>query len=408
VAETLFIRLPYGGADAAWAVFESDGRLVSAVGRGPLAEARALAAGRRIVVMVPALDVIATQADLPAASQSRLRQIVPYSLEESLADDVEKLTFAIGARVESGATAVAITARARMDAWLAELRDAGLMPQVLCSEGDGVPDVPATLALLIEDDRIYGRRPGQPPFVFDGIDLFQVINLSRGGAPADADLKHAIVYVDAPGRERHRKELASLEQFATADVKLVADGLFAHLAASLAQRPGTNLLQGGYAPKSNWAALAKPWRVAASLLVAAAALGVLSLAAEYWSLRRTDGELTEIVAASCERLVGASRVAACEAEVQQRLGSGRTGTTGEGFLATLNAVAVARSSDTQIDALSYRNGAMDLQLIARDIPAVDEFARHLTETRRFNPVLESSAQEGDKVTFRMKITGKDP
>ena len=40
---------------------------------------------------------------------------------------------------------------------------------------------------------------------------------------------------------------------------------YRYLAATLAQRPGTNLLQGAYAPKSNWSAMAKPWRLAASL-----------------------------------------------------------------------------------------------------------------------------------------------
>ena len=143
-------------------------------------------------------------------------------------------------------------------------------------------------------------------------------------------------------------------------------------------------------------------------MLAAALVGVLSLGAEYWSLRRTDGELTELLAASCQRLVGVTRISACEGEVRRRLGAAGVATSGEGFLATLNAIAGARSGTTRIDALSYRNGTMDLQLIAPDVPALDEFARRLLETQRFNPVLESSAQEGSEVTGRIKITGKDP
>jgi general secretion pathway protein L len=402
VAETLFIRLRDGDAGAAWAVLDPDGRLASTVGRGPLADAAASAGGRRIVVMVPALDVVATQAVLPAASQSRLRQLAPSSLEDSLADDIEQLTFAIGARAESGATAVVAAARWRMDSWLARLRDAGLVPNVLCSEADGLPDIPATVTLFIENDRVYARASGQPPVVFDGLELRQVIGMLR----PDPDGRHFVVYVDGPGRARYHAELTTLAELATADVKLVEDDLFAHLAAALAQKPGTNLLQGAYAPKSNWVALAKPWRVAASLLLAAALVGVLSLGAEYWALRRTDGELTELLGASCQRIVGATRIIACESEVRRRLGAVGAGTSGAGFLATLNAIAEARSGTTRIDALSYRNGTMDLQLIAPDIPALDEFARRLLETQRFNPVLESSAQEGNEVTGRMKITTK--
>jgi type II secretory pathway component PulL len=183
--------------------------------------------------------------------------------------------------------------------------------------------------------------------------------------------------------------------------------LFPHLAATLAQRSGTNLLQGAYAPKSNWAALARPWRVAASLVVAAAVLALVLQGVDYWSLRRTDGQLTQQLASDCQRLVGATRSAACEVEVRERL-RGAGASTGEGFLATLTAIAVARNAATRIDALSYRNGAMDLQIVAPDISALDDFARRLQSTGHFNPVLESSSEKNNATEGRMKINGIDP
>ena len=114
---------------------------------------------------------LSAEAALPAASQARLRQLVPFSLEELLADDVDQMVFAIGARLPSGATQIAAVARKRMDAWLAELRAAGIEPHAMCSEADGIPDIPATLVLIIEGERIAGRKPGQAPFVFDGLAL---------------------------------------------------------------------------------------------------------------------------------------------------------------------------------------------------------------------------------------------
>ena len=123
-----------------------------------------------------AVDVVAAEAALPAASQARLRQIVPFSLEESLADDVEHMVFAIGARLPSGTTQVAAVAKERMDSWLGRLRAAGIVPHVLCSEADGVPDIPATLVLVIEGERISCRKPGHAPSVFDGLTLEQVLS----------------------------------------------------------------------------------------------------------------------------------------------------------------------------------------------------------------------------------------
>ncbi|HEX5048710.1 MAG TPA: type II secretion system protein GspL [Gammaproteobacteria bacterium] len=403
--ETLFVRLTDDHADATWAAFSPDGRLATGVGRGPLAGARAAADGRRAIVLVPALDVTATQAELPSASPSRLRQMLPYTLEDALADDVEQLSFAVGTRLPTGRALVAIAAKARIDSWLDAARAAGLAPQALCSEADGVPDVPSTLVLMIQDARIYGRRPGEPPFVFEGLGIRQILELLRGTGEAEAaDLKHLLVYVDAPGRSRYHAELVELgETLASIDVKLAPDGLFTHLAATLAQRPGTNLLQGAYAPKSNWAALARPWRVAASLAAVAAALALVAQGVQYWSLQRTDSALTARLAEECPRLLGVTRPQACEVEVRERLRN-LGASHGAGFLGTLAAIAGARGAATRIDALSYRNGTMDLQVVAPDLSTLDDFTKRLQATGRFKPVLESSSQKDTGTEGRMKIS----
>ncbi len=79
--------------------------------------------------------------------------------------------FAVGARIGASAAAVAVVNKARLDGWLAELAAAGIVPQAVYSETEGVPDVPATLMLLLEGERVYARRPGQQPFVLEGVPL---------------------------------------------------------------------------------------------------------------------------------------------------------------------------------------------------------------------------------------------
>ena len=404
MVEHLFIRLAEPGGEAAWAAFDAAGQLVSAVGRGPLAGARAAAEGRRVVLLVPGIEVITTQADLPAAGAARMRQMLPFSLEDTLAEDVEQLSFAVGARLQSGALAVAVVAKQRMDAWLAALRDAGLTPHAIYAETEGVADVPATLTLLIENDTIYGRRADRAPFAFEGLGLRRILDLARAdGAPAD-ELKHVLVYADRAGRARYEAELAALgDEFGSADVKLVVDGLFPRMAATLAQRPGTNLLQGQYAPRSNLVALAKPWRAAASLLVALGLLGLALQGIHYWSLSRDDGALAELVAANCERVVAARRLSACQAEVQQRQRAAGGQASSESFLTTLAAIAASRGPATRIDTLNYREAVMDLQLVVADVPALDQFAHKLEETRRFKTVIESTSQNDSGVEGRIQI-----
>jgi len=400
VADALFIRLGENGT-AAWATFAPTGQITSPVSRGALADARPAADGRRVVVLVPGIDVLATQAELPASSQARMRQIVPFSLEDSLADDVDGLVFAVGARLSPASAAVAVVSKAKLEAWLAQLAAAGIVPQALHSETEGVPDVPATLLVLLEGSRVYVRVPGQSPFVLDGMTLRQTLDLLRSSGAAE--IKHVIAYGDPGDQARFQAELTEVaDAFDSAEAKVAVDGLFPHLAATLAQRPGTNLLQGPYAPKSNWLELARPWRYAASLLAVAGALALVSQGVEFWALRRADSELVAQVAETCQKVVGTNRASACDAEVQRRLRASGSAAA-ETFLTTLEAVAAARDPALKIDALSYRNRIMDLQVVAADVGAIDKFAKSLEQTHRFQPKIESANQNNDAVEGRLQI-----
>jgi len=407
LAETLFVRLSDAGT-ATWGAFDATGRLAGVLGRGTLQAAHAALAGRRCTALVDAVDVLAAEAALPAASQARLRQIAPFSLEESLANDIDEMAFAIGSRLPSGATQVAAVSKERMDAWLGQLRAAGIAPHALCSEADGIPDIPATLVVLIEGDRIAGRKPGRAPFVFEGLPFAQVLSLALAHKADEPELRHIRVFTDAAGHARFAEELGELGgQFASADVKLLNEGVFPHLAATLAQRPGTNLLQGAYAPKSNFVALARPWRLAASLAAAAIVLGLLLQGAEYWQLRRADAALDEIVGPACQRVVGDSSTSGCQREVRQRLGD-NAGPATEDFLSTLAAIAAARDAAMRIDALSYRNRAMNLQLVAPDLTTIDAFSRELEGTRRFEVILEANNPVDGGTEGRLRIAGANP
>jgi general secretion pathway protein L len=407
LVDTLFVRLSETGT-ATWAAFDATGHLVGSIGRGALGAVRAVLAGRRCTVLVNGIDVLNAQAELPAASQARLRQIAPFSLEESLADDLEHMAFAIGTRFASGATQIAAVATNRMDAWLAQLRAAGLAPQALCSEADGVPEIPNTLVLVIEGGRISGRKPGQPPFTFDGLTLRQTLDIVLAREGDEPELKHVRVFTDEPGHVRYRHELIELDsEFASAEFKVTGEGVFPHLAATLAQRPGTNLLQGPYAPRSNWGAALKPWRMAAGLVAASVVLAFVLQAAEFFQLRRADAELTELVAGTCQRVVGDSSVSGCQREVQQRLGAS-TGTTNEGFLSTLAAIVAARDAEMRIESLSYRNRAMDLQLIVPSVAKLAEFESAIEQTARFDVEIEAANPRDTGTEGRVRVVGAAP
>ena len=144
------------------------------------------------------------EAALPAASQARLRQLVPFSLESCWPTMSIKWSSRL-APAPFGSDAGCRGREKRVDTWLAELRSVGIEPHALCSEADGLPDIPATLVLIIEGERIVGRKPGQAPFVFDGLALTQVLSLVLARKPDEPELRHVRVFTDAAGQRPLRR-----------------------------------------------------------------------------------------------------------------------------------------------------------------------------------------------------------
>lgn len=411
MADYLFIRLSAADADVATVVLNGDGRIVEPVRRAELASVAELVDGRRVVVLVPGTEVVNTRATLPKASQARIRQLLPYSLEETFAADIDSLHFAAGARTPAGQIAVSVAARERIEAWLAALDAAGVRPHAMVSEADGVPDTPSTLNLLIEGERIYGRRPGEAPFVLEGLTLAEVLELLAAQGGEGTDLQHLLVYLDAAAQQRRIMELAEIHaRVASLDVKELPDGVFPRLAATLVFEPGANMLQGSYAPRSDIAPLLRPWYAVASLLIAWIAVTIGAQAIELVSLRGEDRALTEQVSSICTQSFGSARLSACTAEVQSRLAAaGQATSTGtEGFLSTLAVVAASQVEDSRIEALSYRNRTLDLQVIVPSISLLDTFARAVNETNRFDVRIQSTNPGETGIEGRVQVVGAAP
>src|SRR5215470_4828946 len=113
MSESLIIQLREG-APACWMVCNDEGHVLVNAVSGELMQAAPLAVGRRVAVVVAASDVLVTESDAPAKSASKLAQVIPFALEERVADEIENLHFAIGERAaDTGRVPVVVVTRSR-------------------------------------------------------------------------------------------------------------------------------------------------------------------------------------------------------------------------------------------------------------------------------------------------------
>ncbi|HZX24366.1 MAG TPA: type II secretion system protein GspL [Woeseiaceae bacterium] len=422
MAEIFVIRV--AGADASetdWLAVDSSGARRGEPGHGTLAEAATAAGDRRVHVLVPATEVLLTSADVPAKG-ARLLQALPFALEEQVAQDVDRLHFAAGERRSNGRTPVAVVEREFLDTLLARLREAGMEPAGVFSEAQGLARIPGTLSVLIEDDHIIlndgasmelaleGLRPGDALAAIGALDDPDEQDESAGEAAVP---RHVLIYSDPDVAERHELEFQALrQQLDSLEVKLLPDGALPRLAVTVAAGGGINLLQGRYAPRSATGSLLRPWRAAAALAAALIVLTLIGSGLRYAELRAEDERLrAEVVEAFRAAFPWVREVRDPRAQMNSelaRLGQGGgTEQTPRQFLATLESISAAmnQTSGTRIEAISYRDGVMDIRLTAPDVATLDRLRKLVDQGGRFTARIQSTDQQEGSVRSRLQIQG---
>lgn len=406
MAEHLFISMGDSPDQATMVVLNADGQLLARPERVPLSVAAERAADRQVTVLLPARDIVSCTASLPSAPQARLRQMLPFTLEDEFAGDVEELHFAAGERNDADRLAAAVIARGRFEFWLDALRSAGIAAKRIVSRADAVPDTPGVVTLFLEGPRILGRRPRAAPFAFEELALAELWQLLAAEKEDTGDLGRVVLFADPETLAARKAEIdawrPALEQL---DIKELEDGCLPRLAANLLHQPGTNLLQGPYAPRSSYAALARPWHRAAGLLLAVVALGLVGKGALAFKLGRDESRLLEEITAVCAASYSSSELNACRLEMRRRLdAAGQTAAGGAaGFLGIQAVVAEAGGGVMRMQSMSYRDGVLSLDFLAPGPQFVASFSEAVRDTGRYQVIDPSMRNDGDDTRVQLRI-----
>lgn len=401
--QSLLLRLPPAGEDETeWLTLDDSGAPTPTRQRGSLSLAAAVWRSGRVVVLAPATQILLAEPQLPPGSGAKLARAVPFALEEQLTEDVEQLTFAVGQRRDSGATPVAVVSRSVLQGWLADLSAAGFDPQAIYPDISLMPENPSQTVLWLEKERLAVRRPGALPFavelspVREALVVASVIADPLDSVEEPKPKENAILYVTREDWVRVQGEFEDLlEEFASLKVQLLPDGPLPWLARGLQAHDGVNLLQGEFSRTTDYGARWRQWRTPAAL---AAALLLIHLSAQALQLRHVkresaalDGEILQVFSAAMPGDAGTNP----RRQMQTRLERIRKGGGGpQNFLRALRTLsgALAVTPKTTINALSYRDNALDMTVNAPSLGSLSQLTQFVgkegmtAEIQSSNPV----------------------
>ncbi|OOF09870.1 type II secretion system protein GspL [Salinivibrio sp. PR5] len=137
MSERLIIRISDASQPIFWAQVRVSDNQVTATGEcDHLSALTEQAQTRRVVILVDSTWVTLRSVTLPPGSRRQRDKVVPYLLEEALADDVDRVHVSI-LSVAGSLAHVAVVAHDKMQAWQQALTDADIharqwLPDVLC------------------------------------------------------------------------------------------------------------------------------------------------------------------------------------------------------------------------------------------------------------------------------------
>ncbi|HEV7606156.1 MAG TPA: type II secretion system protein GspL [Steroidobacteraceae bacterium] len=411
MTESLIIHLRDGAAPQ-WMVCNDDGHVVVNAVSGELAQATAMSTGRRVAVILPASEVLATDSDAPAKGAAKLAQVIPFALEERVADEIENLHFAIGDRdAVSGRVPVAVIARSLIDARLAELRAAGLDPQAIYSESTLLPAMPGQMIALLDGDTLTLRTADAPPLVLPALSIGDAFEMALSmQSSAVAGLEPAplglLLYAGHDEWQAHQSAVEAFrERFTGMKVQLLPSGPLSVLAPAAASGDAVNLLQGALAVTSSLEVGWRSWRVAAVLAASLLCLHLGARGVELNRLRKTEASLDAgIQQAFRAAMPGQQNAINARGRVAKRLDEIHSGGAGGALLPALSAIASARGAapDATIEGINFRDGTLDLRMLAPSAASLDSIGQQLRAAAWQADVMELTAS-GDSYRGRLQI-----
>lgn len=393
--------------------------VVRAQGVDSLAHLGTTYATERCIVLVSGQAVWLTGVEVPPRLGRATQQAIPYLLEEQLAEEVEALHFVTGPRTPDGELMVAVVAKAQIVQWLSQLAEAGLKPHALLPES----------ALLFDGALAQQASALPPPFPAAvnpvmpkaswqlWLDAEQAFLLAANRWIVACARDEAAFFVELRWREHESADLPDplmvFHAAGSATIALPAEipqdtqelktsllGLFAQRLAQPAPPLPFNLLAGPYSRQDSWQRYLAPWRVAAGVLAAWLALQFVSLGVEIQQLERESGRRDQQMQALYQEVFGPGPVGDPRRQMESALlGLRSTQAAGSGDFDVLLAgvtPALLATQGLSIQALRYRPGQIDLDLLLPNLRALDTLKQHLeqAETAMRLEVQSATALEG--------------
>lgn len=413
MADTLLIHFnPAQPDSAAWSLVNNAGELSTMLAHGPLAEAAALAAKHKTIVLLDSPAVHLDSVRLPIKNQQKLLRAIPYAIEEKIADDIDELHFVAGKTASDGRTPVAAIKHDVLKRILRSLEAASIYPLALIPDTLCLTANSSQWAVLLQEDRAKIQFDSFDAGEFDRDALPLLIKAEL--QPDERTPPEKIILFSVAGDDSPSEDISAA---IPPPIELLRVSYNTHplviFCGQYRRALPLNLLQHAYKPKQkvnvNW----QRWRLAASLATVWLCLNLGITSMQYYALADSNNKLqVEIDNIYKKTFPESARVVNARIQMEQKLNElkGLGGdSAGSSLMALLADSSTALSSEkaVAIQAINYRNNTVDIEVTGANLQNIEQLNKKLN-TPLLSAEIVSSSSEKDRVKGSIRIKRANP
>jgi general secretion pathway protein L len=336
----------------------------------------------RIVVYVPGEYVYTTYAHIPVKQRQKVMQMVPYALEEQLAEDIDLLHFAVSKKPDPEGFKVMVVSHLLMQQWMETLQKAGIKVDAIYPDYLGIPKGENQKSIFYQDGKAYIRY---------GDALGQVIStdlLTHSKIELDAFQQYTIA--DNPQQSIDASSYDSEAQLWLQGIK---------------DLPSFSLLQGNYSKSEQIGRHLMVWRLAASLLIVWLSILFSADVIEYQRLTAKDHYLQQqIVAVYKDAFPRATKIVNPHVQMEQYLKKTATQTSDIDFNKLLldSAAVIKKVNNVEFKSIRYKRKRLEIELTLKSLAELDQIKQQLL-SNGLNMNIQSANSKGGTVESRISI-----
>lgn len=317
-----------------------------------------IALHKKVIVIIPAMDILLTQVALPKMSKRTLYKAVPYALEDLLISDIETLHFVLGMKQETN-WPVAIISKTLLQNWLDLLKKMSIQADEIIPASLAIPWENDTYTVVIKDSMAIVRTNLWMGFACELSNLRHFINASLKN---DVNLQQINIYnytSNSISKNWHNIP-------AVCEKKLIPNQFIRDMVAFSADIKAINLLQNDFiATKQASKMVRKIMTIGVGIsLVWLAFVGFFPFVSAYLLSGYEKSLTKQITAIYNKSFPNAPSLIAPKQRMQSKLNQSTHKTGNERFLLLLAKIGKALSNvpDAKLKRIDYQNNQLNLML----------------------------------------------